>query len=190
VWDREYGFLRQVLAAPVPRSSVVAGKAAGGTCVAMIQGAVLLALAPTAGMTLTVPLAAGLLGICLVTALALALFGIALAGLVRRVESFQVLVQFLLFPLIFLSGALFPLQGLPGWLAAITKLNPLTYAIDPLRQLVFESQGVPAAARERFAGVQFGDWRMGLVLELAVLVGFGLLCLLVASRGLSRRERP
>lgn len=78
-------------------------------------------------------------------------FGVFVASHIQRMEGFSVVMQLLLFPRRFLSWALFPLKGLPGWLAVITRLNPLTYAVDPLRHRVFELQHMPAAAAQRFA---------------------------------------
>ena len=91
-----------------------------------------------------------IIGIELVMAVSLTAFGVFVASRIRRMEGFFVAMPLLLFPVVFLSGAMFPLKGPPGWLAVITWLNPLTYAVDPLRPLVFELQNMPAAA-ERFA---------------------------------------
>jgi len=104
-------------------------------------------------------------------------------------ESFQVVMQMLLMPMLFLSGALFPLNNLPEWLTVITRLNPLTYAVAPLRQQVFAAQNMSAAARARFpTNVTLFAHTLPIELELAIVVVFALVFFVLAFRGLSRTE--
>ncbi|MFF4653405.1 ABC transporter permease [Streptomyces sp. NPDC001380] len=104
-------------------------------------------------------------------------------------KPFQVVMQMLLMPMLFLSGALFPLNGLPTWLAVVTRLNPLTYAAAPLRQVVFSAQDVSAAARARFpTNVTVLGRTLPIWWELAVVAVFALVFLVLAHRGLSRTE--
>lgn len=133
VWDREFGFLKEVLVAPVSRWSIVAGKALGGSTVAMIQGAIMLCLAPLVGVKLTIGII--LLSLCVMFLIALAIssLGIVIAARMKEMEGFQMVVNFLIMPLFFLSGALFPLDRLPPWLSVLTRLDPLTYGVDMLR---------------------------------------------------------
>lgn len=189
VWDREFGFLREMLVAPVSRAALVVGKAAGGATVATLQGTVMLALAPFVGVRLTPLLVVQVLGAALLMAFALTTFGVFVASRITRMESFQVVMQFLLLPMIFLSGAMFPLAGLPTWLAALTRLNPLTYAVDPLRRLVFAVQDVPAAALERFGtGVTLFGRTLPVIVELGVVAGFAAVFLGLAVRSFGRPE--
>ncbi len=150
VWDREFGFLREMLVAPTSRASLALGKTAGGASVAAVQGTIMLVLAPLIGVHLTVVLVLEIIGLELLMAIALTAFGVFVASHIERMEGFQVVMQMLLFPMIFLSGALFPLNALPGWLNVLTHVNPLTYAVAPLRQVVFAAQHMPPAARKRF----------------------------------------
>ncbi|MPZ70955.1 MAG: ABC transporter permease subunit [Actinobacteria bacterium] len=189
VWDREFGFLREMLVAPVSRSSLVLGKAMGGATVATIQGAVMLVLAPLIGVRLTPLVVIEVLGIAFLMAFALTGFGVFVASRVTKMENFQVVMQFLMFPMLFLSGALFPVNGLPHWLTFLTRIDPLTYAIDPLRRVVFAAQDVPAAALERFGtGVELLGHRLSIVTDLLIVAAFALCFLLVAIRSFGRPE--
>ncbi len=136
VWDREFGFLKEVLVAPVSRAAVALGKVAGGSTVAMFQGALVLVLAPFIGLPLSVSQAIVLLGLMLFLAVAMTSLGILVAARQRTMEGFQVIMQFLVMPLFFLSGALFPLRRIPLWLEWLAKVDPVTYGVDPLRQVV------------------------------------------------------
>ncbi len=187
VWDREFGFLREMLVAPTSRASLALGKTAGGATVAAAQGTIMLVLAPLIGLHLTPLLVLEIIGLELLMAVALPSFGVFVASRIEKMESFQVVMQLLLFPMIFLSGALFPLNGLPGWLQVLTRLNPLTYAVAPLRQVVFSAQNMPAAARERFpASVELFGHTLSIGAELAITAVFASVFLALAVRGVSR----
>ncbi len=136
VWDREFGFLKEVLVAPVSRAAVALGKVAGGATVAMFQGAIILVLAPIIGIPLSAEQVVVLLALMLFLAVTMTSLGILIAARQRSMEGFQVIMQFLIMPLFFLSGALFPLRRIPLWLAWLTKVDPVTYGVDPLRQVV------------------------------------------------------
>jgi len=151
VWDREFGFLREMLVAPVSRTALVSGKTLGGASIATVQGTIMLALAPLIGVRLTPLVVVEVIGLELLMAVSLTAFGVFVASHIRRMEGFSVVMQLLLFPMLFLSGALFPLHGLPGWLTVLTRINPLTYAVAPLRDVVFAAQHMPPAAAEKFS---------------------------------------
>jgi ABC-2 type transport system permease protein len=188
VWDREFGFLREMLVAPVRRSVLVLGKAAGGATVATAQGGLMLLLAPVVGIPLTPSLVAGVLGAGLLMAFAMTVFGVYVATRIKKIESFQVAMQFLMLPMLFLSGALFPLGDLPPWLSVLTRLNPLTYAVDPLRRAVV-GQGLPPAALERFPiGVEVFGRTLPLMAELTVVVAFAAVFFALATRALGRPD--
>ncbi len=189
VWDREFGFLREMLVAPTSRASIALGKTAGGASVAAVQGTIMLALAPLIGVHLTAVLVLEIIGLELLMAIALTAFGVFVASHIERMEGFQVVMQMLLFPMIFLSGALFPLNALPGWLNVITRINPLTYAVAPLRQVVFAAQHMPAAARERFpSSVEVFGHTLSIGTEIGIVVVFAAIFIALAIRGFSRTE--
>lgn len=136
VWDREFGFLKEVLVAPISRVSVVVGKALGAATVALFQGLIIMLLAPLIGVSLTLGTVLVLLPLMFLLAVTMGSMGILLASRIRSMEAFQAVVQMMMFPMVFLSGVFFPLQGLPAWMSVIVKINPVTYGIAPIRQVV------------------------------------------------------
>ena len=189
VWDREFGFLREMLVAPVSRGSLVLGKALGGSTIATVQGTIMLVLAPLIGVHLTVLLVLEVILLEALMAFGLTTFGVFVASRIQKMEGFQVVMQLVLFPMIFLSGALFPLQGLPSWLAFITRINPLTYAVDPLRHVVFAVQNMPPAAAARFAtGVTIFGYLLPLWGEILIVVAFALIFLTLAIKGFGKPD--
>ncbi len=189
VWDREFGFLREMLVAPVGRGSLVVGKTLGGASIATAQGTIMLVLAPLIGVHLTALLVVEVIGLELLMAVAMTTFGVFVASRIQRIEAFQVVMQLVLFPMLFLSGALFPLEGLPGWLAVLTRINPLTYAVDPLRRVVFAAQNMPPAAAARFAtGVTIFGYTLPISLEIGIVCGFAALFLVLGVAGFGRPE--
>ncbi len=143
VWDREFGFLKEIQVAPISRASVAIGKALGGSTVAMLQASLLLVLAPFVGVRLDLPSVLALLGLMFLLAFTLSAFGVAIASRMRTMEGFQVVMNFVMMPLLFLSGAFFPVTGLPFWLAALTRIDPAAYAVDAIRRVVLAASGVP-----------------------------------------------
>jgi ABC-2 type transport system permease protein len=133
IWDRQFGFLKETLVAPVPRLHIMIGRTLGGATVALFQGLIVLALAVLFGYRPSLsalPLA--LLFMILIAVLFTA-FGTALASQMDDMQSFPLFMNFLVMPLFFLSGAMFPLAGLPPGMAVMTALNPLSYGVDGLR---------------------------------------------------------
>jgi ABC-2 type transport system permease protein len=149
IWDREFGFLKEVLVAPVPRWAVAVGKSLGIASVVAIQAAVMLALAPIAHVPLSAPLAVRVLGVAALLGFALGSLGIAIAARMQSMEGFQLVMNVVTQPMFFLSGALYPLRGLPAWLAALAHLDPLTYGIDALRNVIYAG-GAAAALLVQF----------------------------------------
>ena len=137
IWDREFGFLKEILVAPVARVSIVAGKVAGGATVATLQGVLLLILAPIVGVHLGLAQIFGIALIMLLAAASLTSLGLIIASRMATMEGFQVVMNFLVLPLWLLSGAFFPLRGLPLWMTVLTRIDPLTYAVDALRGMVY-----------------------------------------------------
>jgi ABC-2 type transport system permease protein len=189
VWDREFGFLREMLVAPVSRTALVSGKTLGGASIATVQGTIMLALAPLIGVHLTPLLVVEVIGLELLMAVSLTAFGVFVASHIQRMEGFSVVMQLLLFPMLFLSGALFPLNGLPGWLTVLTRINPLTYAVAPLRQLVFAAQHVPPAAAAKFSStVTLFGHTLSNAACIGITCAFAVLFLALAVGGFGKAE--
>ncbi len=189
VWDREFGFLREMLVAPVRRGALVAGKCAGGATVATLQALIMLALAGLVHVPYSPLLLLTLAGEMLLAALTITALGTALASRMAQVESFQVVMQFVVLPLFFLSGALFPLKGLPGWLSVLTRLDPLAYIVDPMRRAVFAHvHTTPAVAQTFGATLTWGSWTLPVGLELGLTAAFGTVMLSLAVFAFSRTE--
>jgi ABC-2 type transport system permease protein len=178
VWDREFGFMREMLVAPVSRASLVLGKALGGGSVAVMQGILLIAFAPVVGVHVTILRVIAALLALLLLAFALTSFGIVLASRMERVESFQMVMALVVQPMIFLSGAIFPLRNLPGWLAVLCRLNPATYGIDLCRRALLPH---PQA-------LTFGDWIVPVWFDAAVVLALGAAMLAVAIRRFGKVE--
>jgi ABC-2 type transport system permease protein len=139
VWDREFGFLKEILVAPLARTGIVLGKAVGGTGVALAQALTLLVLAPFLGVKLSVGLVLSLIPVVVLLSLGLSGLGILIASFMQSQQGFQVLIQILIFPLIFLAGVFFPVNNVPLWMEVISKVNPLTYGVDAIRQVFLGS---------------------------------------------------
>jgi len=181
VWDREFGFLREMLVAPVSRASIVVGKCLGGAIVASFQGVAILALAGLADVPYSPGLLLTLLAEMYLGAFTLTAFGVMMAARIKSIQAFMGLMQMILMPMMFLSGALFPLGNLPAWLSVLTRLNPLTYAVDPMRSAVFGHVNVsPEVHQALNPGVTWGGWRVPVALELLIVAVTGLVLLGVA----------
>jgi ABC-2 type transport system permease protein len=187
VWDREFGFLREMLVAPVHRWTLVLGKCLGGATVATIQGAIMLALAGLVGVPYNPVMLLVLLLEMMLTAFALTAFGVMLAARISDVQSFQVVTQLFVLPMFFLSGAVFPITKLPAWLGVLSKLDPLSYAVDPLRKEVFTYLTIPPVINRTFnPGVSWGSWHLPVYFEVALVAVAAVLMLGIAIRQFSR----
>lgn len=180
VWDREFGFLKEVLVAPIDRSAVAIGKALGGATQAMVQGLVLLVLAPLIGIDLSLRMVLALIPLTFVLAFSLSSLGVAIASRMKSMQGFQMIMTFLMMPMFFLSGALFPLQGLPTWMNVLTRLDPAAYGMDPLRRVVL-SNALPPEVVDGMGLTLFGSV-IPVPVEVAILLGFGALMLGMAIR--------
>jgi ABC-2 type transport system permease protein len=137
VWDREFGFLREVLVSPLNRSGIVLGKVVGSAITSVGQGLVMtgLALLPFIGVKLTPMIVLKLIPLLIIVSVSLSGLGILLASRMRSQQGFQMMVQIIVMPLTFLSGAFFPINNVPSWLAVVSKINPMTYGVDAIRQV-------------------------------------------------------
>jgi ABC-2 type transport system permease protein len=171
LWDRQFGFLKETLVAPVPRLSIMIGRTLGGATVAVLQGALIFVIALIAGFRptslLAVPLAFLVIALIAVVFAALAT---AIGSSLKEMQGFQMVMNFLVMPLFFLSGAIYPLDGLPRVLAALTRADPLTYGVDGIR------------------GLMIGRTHFGIAVDLAVLFGVAVLFVLFGAWRFSKIE--
>jgi ABC-2 type transport system permease protein len=189
VWDREFGFLREMLVAPVRRWAIVVGKCLGGATVATFQGIIFLALAGVANVPYDPALLLTLVGELLLLSFTLTAFGVMMAARVKQIQAFMALTQLCVMPLFFLSGALYPLNGLPSWLTVLTRLDPLTYVVDPMRQAVFSHMPIPPATMTALApGVTWNGWEVPVGLSLAIVAAMGLAMLTIAIAEFRKTE--
>jgi ABC-2 type transport system permease protein len=177
------------MVAPVRRGSLVLGKALGGATVAASQGVLLLALAGLVGVPYAPVLMLEILALQLLLAFSITAFGVMVAARVTQMQSFMALTQMVIMPMFFISGAMFPVIGLPVWLTVLNRLDPLTYAVDPMRRAVFAHLDISEAARHALApGVTWGGWHVPGLVEAAMVAVLGLGMLAIAIAEFSRIE--
>ena len=191
--DREHGFLKEVLVAPLSRVGVILGKALGGSLTSLLQGMIMLVIAPIIGLSITPLLVVKLLPTLLILSLALSGLGILMATRMHSQQGFQFLMQLIVFPLMFLAGVFFPVDGVPVWLQIVAKVNPLTYGVDAIRQIFLAPQITNAAAEISggevvSTGITLSGHRMGVVEDIMVIGLIRFVLLLAGVWSFSRTE--
>jgi ABC-2 type transport system permease protein len=167
----------------------VIGKCLGGATVACTQGVIFILVAPLVHVQYSVALILGIFGLQLLLAYAITAFGVMIAIRIRQMQAFFGVMQMIVMPMFFISGALFPASGLPRWLEVLNRIDPITYAVDPMRRLVFSHLHVsPIARRVLDPGVTWWGWHVPALLEAAVVLALGLLMMGVAIWEFSTTE--
>ena len=179
VWDREFGFLKEVLVSPLNRSGVLVGKAVGAATIAIIQGAIMLVLAPFLDVPIDLGTVLALLPLLLILSLSLSGLGLLIGARMRSQQGFQILMQLLIFPMMFLSGIFFPVSGVATWLEVLSKINPVTYGIDAIRQVFLGTE---------VAGVTVFGHTMGIFESALVVAAVGVVLLAAAIWVFNRQE--
>ena len=171
LWDRQFGFLKETLVAPVPRLQIMIGRTLGGATVAVLQGLLVSLVCVIAGFRpvnlATVPLAVVFM---ILIATVFSALGVAIGSSLQDMQGFQLIMNFLVMPLFFLSGALFPLAGLPKFLGVVTSIDPLSYGIDGMRSILL------------------GSAHFGAVLDMEVLVAIASVLLVFGAYRFSKIE--
>jgi ABC-2 type transport system permease protein len=189
VWDREFGFLREMLVAPVSTTAILTGKCLGGATVATVQSLIILALAGLVGVPYNLVMMGKLVLLLFLMAFMICALGLFLSARIKQVQSAMPLVQLTITPLMFLSGSLFPLSNLPGWLHVATTVNPMTYAVEPIRSTVFDHLDLSPAARATFdPGITWGGWQVPVALQVAIVAATCLILLGLAVARFARTE--
>ncbi len=142
IWDKEFGLMKEILVAPVSRFSVVLGKALSGTIVSVLQAAIILAIFPFLGIRMGFLAIIEVIVISALLSFCIASLGIVIATFYESFESFSVIMNFIVMPMFFLSGAMYPVRLLPQFLKLVTRLNPFTYGIDALKHAIFRGSDV------------------------------------------------
>ncbi|GAB3212365.1 ABC transporter permease [Marinactinospora thermotolerans] len=183
VWDRQSGFLREMLVAPVRRSTLLIGKCLGGATVATCTGTVVLLCCGLVGVPYRFGLSLLLLAELGLASLVMTALGALVAVTIRRIQTFNIVLGVLMTPLLFLSGAVFPVAAMPTWMVPVALVNPLTYTIDAMRRTIahYTEDGVALADP-----VAWGTWHPPVLLELGLAVGFSVVLLALAARRFAR----
>jgi ABC-2 type transport system permease protein len=176
IWDKEFGFMKEILVAPVSRFSVVVGKATSGMVLSTFQAVIVLCLFPIIGLRLDPLQIIGVILVSAVLSFALAAFGILLASFYESYESFSVIMNFIVMPMFFLSGAMYPVKLLPEVLKIVSKLNPLTYGVDALKNIVFPYE----------TGRMSADF--SLFTDLAVILTLSVVFVVIAGKAFERKQ--
>jgi len=192
VWDREFGFLREVLVAPLSRTGIVLGKAGGTALIALGQGLIMLVLAPFVGVTISPMIVLKLVPLLIIVSVSLSGLGILIASRMRSQQGFQMLVQIIIMPLVFLSGVFFPVNNVPAWLEVISKINPLTYGVDAIRQVFLGtdlSAMVGATGSPGYAiGVTVFGHTMSVLDDALVVAALGIVLVTAAVWSFNKQE--
>jgi len=182
VWDREFGFLKEVLVSPVSRASVAIGKVLGASTIALIPGLIIMIFAPVIGVSLSALTVLKLLPLMFLLAVTLSSLGILLATRMKSLEAFQMIMQLFMMPMIFLSGVFFPLRDLPAWLNFLTKVNPASYGVAPIREVVLGRQ-ISAPLSISLFGHSMTLWE-----NIAIVAAFGVVMIALAMWSFSHQE--
>ncbi|MFI6246381.1 ABC transporter permease [Streptomyces sp. NPDC051016] len=184
ITDRQSGYLRELLLAPVSRSTLLLGSCAGGTLVSTVQGAVLLGLGGAVGLPYDPLLLVLLLAALVLASFTITALSLLLAVSLDRPEIFQMLLGLVMMPLLFLSGGFFPLANLPGWAHTLSAVNPLAYGVDLIRRCI----ALRVPHQSTAVGIEWAGRQPPLLLEGGLLLAGGVLALLWAAHRFGRPE--
>jgi ABC-2 type transport system permease protein len=189
VWDREFGFLREMMVAPIGTTAILLGKCLGGATVATLQSVVILLLGGLVGVPYSIVMMLQVLGLLFLMSFLITGMAIALAARIRQIQSAMPMVQLIITPMMFLSGALFPLSNLPGWLAVAIRVNPMTYAVEPVRSVVFDHLDISAEARAVLdPGITWGAWHVPVWFQVLLVIVMSIAVLALAVARFARTE--
>jgi ABC-2 type transport system permease protein len=182
VWDREFGFLKEILVSPLGRGGIMLGKAAGAAVVAVLQATIMLILAPILGVSIDILMVLQLMLVVVVISMSLAGMGLLLASRMKSQQGFQLTMQVLIMPLIFLAGVFYPVNNVPAWMEVVSKINPLAYGVDAIRQIFLGSDAASVV------GVTIFGHTMTVVEDVLVVAAIGIVLLILAIWSFSRQD--
>ena len=176
VWDREFGFMKEMLVSPISRLSIVVGKAVSGTAISAAQAVIILALVPFLGIRLTAGEFLAVTGLSLLVSFCITSLGILIAARLTSFDGFNIIMNFLVMPMFFLSGAMYPVTSMPPVLRGLTHVNPLTYGVDSFKHVLLSNASPPL-------GPEFP-----LALDLSVVIAVSALMLTLAALSFRKKE--
>ena len=176
VWDREFGFMKEMLVAPISRLSIVVGKAISGTAISVAQAMIILLLIPFLGISITFGQFVEVTVVAILVSFCITSLGILIAARLTSFDGFNIIMNFLVMPMFFLSGAMYPVTSLPPALRQLTHVNPLTYGIDAFKHVLLTDAAPPM-------GPEFP-----LVLDLTIVVIIAAMMLTLAAFSFRRKE--
>jgi ABC-2 type transport system permease protein len=176
VWDREFGFMKEMLVAPISRLSIVIGKAVSGTLISVAQAIIIMLLIPFLGIHLTALQFLEIVAAALLVSFCITSLGILIAARLMSFDGFNIIMNFLVMPMLFLSGAMYPVTSMPPALRRLTQLNPLTYGIDAFKHVLLRNSSPPL-------GPEFA-----LSLDLLVVAAVSAVMLTFAALSFRRKE--
>lgn len=183
VEDKSGGFMKEFLVSPASRTSIALGKILGSATSAFIQGIIILIASPLFGMKYDFYMLLGLLGGMVTISLSISAIGLFIASSVKSTMGFQMIVQMLMMPMMFLSGAYVPVSLLPNWLHFIVYINPVTYAVSAFRHIALDTSNVPEPVLEQMGLIlRIGDLQIKPLLSICIIIAFGTIFLLLAVR--------
>lgn len=189
VQDKEFGYMREILVSPMSRVTIAIGKVLGGSTVAVIQGLMMLIFVPFIGVSITFMMVLKLIPVMFLVAFAISSIGLLIASSLKTSQGFQMVVQILIFPMLFLSGALFPLSGMPAWMDVIVKVNPLTYSVDMFKKIILQPDQMAPALREAMGlDLTIFDHVITFSQEIIVVVAISVIFVVLATIKFSKSE--
>ncbi|MGP4062910.1 ABC transporter permease [Halobacillus sp. H74] len=189
VQDKEFGYMKEILVSPISRISIAIGKVLGGSTVAVIQGLMMLIFVPFIGVSISILMIIKLIPVMFLVAFTLSSIGLLIASTLKTSQGFQMVVQVLIFPMLFLSGAMFPLNGMPAWMNVLVKINPLTYSVDMFKKVILEPATMAPALREAM-GLNLTIFNQPITFagELFAVAGVGVVFVVLATMKFSTME--
>ncbi len=176
VWDREFGFMKEMLVAPISRLSIVIGKAVSGTAISVAQAVIILVFIPFLGIRLTAAQIVEVTAIAILVSFCITSIGILIAARLSSFDGFNIIMNFLVMPMFFLSGAMYPVSSMPPALRQLTHINPLTYGIDAFKHVLLRNATPPL-------GPEFP-----LALDIVIVAAVSMVMLTLAALSFRRKE--
>ncbi|WP_018924636.1 ABC transporter permease [Salsuginibacillus kocurii] len=189
IQDRDFGYMREILVSPVSRVNIAIGKMLGSATVAFLQGIMMFVLMPFLGISIDPLSFLQLLPVMFMIACTFSSLGLLVASLLNSTQGFQLVVNILVMPMVFLSGALFPLSNMPAWVDVIVTLNPVTYGVDLMKHIMIDVDSLSAQVQEEMGlNLTFFGYPVTTTSEVIFLVGFTTLLILLATVSFKRQN--